>query len=182
MIAIAFVSFLSLITDDMIRQLGDDDFAKREAATRFLAKVLQDTDGCRNYSVLQAVKKARADKNPERTIRAKRLYLDYGSNYYREYAYLFLTLNPLDIPGAANKGLSDESWRAILKFSSGYVVKHWAGRSEGPTDVIYVTPKDFNSVKLNQLKAKKGVLDVLPTNVAHCGTAPVAIKTKKVKR
>lgn len=182
MIAIAFVSFLPLITDAMVRQLGDDDFAKREAATRFLAKVLQDTDGCRNYSVLLAVKKARADKNPERAIRAKRLYVDNGSNYYREYAYLHIELNPLDIPGAANKGLSDESRQAILKFTKGYETKNWGGRSEGPTSVICVTPKDFNSVKLNQLKAKKGVLYVLPTNVAHCGTAPVAIKTKKVNR
>ena len=32
----AFLPFLPLIDDAMIRQLGDDDFARREAATRFL--------------------------------------------------------------------------------------------------------------------------------------------------
>ncbi len=175
----AFLPFLPLIEDAMIRQLGDDDFAKREAATRFLAKVLQDTDGCRNYSLLLAVKKARVDKNPEISMRAKRLYLENSSNYYREYLYLYITLNPLDIPDMANKGLTKESRQAVRNFTRGYEVKNWGGRNEGPTCVICVTPKDFNSDKLNQLKAKKGVVDVLPTNVAHGGTPPVAIKRRK---
>lgn len=48
MLAIAFLPFLPLIEDTMISQLGDDDFAKREAATRFLNKVLRNTDGLRS--------------------------------------------------------------------------------------------------------------------------------------
>jgi hypothetical protein len=141
--------------------------------------VLEDTDGCRNYEALVKVKKAREDKNPEIKMRAKRLYLDNGSNYYREYLYLYIKLNPLDIPGAANKGLTKESSQAVHNLTRGYEAKNWGGRNEGPTLVICVTPRDFNSDKLNQLKAKKGVVDVLPTNVAHGGTAPVAIKRRK---
>jgi hypothetical protein len=52
----AFLPFLPLLEDAMIRQLGDDDFAKREAATPFLEKVLQDTEAVKNYWALVRVK------------------------------------------------------------------------------------------------------------------------------
>jgi hypothetical protein len=60
----------------LIRQRGHDDFRKREAATRMLQKVLADTHGVRNYSVLLSVKKAaRENWNPEIRLRSRCLFI-----------------------------------------------------------------------------------------------------------
>src|SRR5215469_17729673 len=79
----------------LVHYLGDDDFAKREAATSLLQDALRDTDGCRNYSLLLAVKKASADKDKslELRIRARRLYQDNYTRYFREYPYLLVYFN-----------------------------------------------------------------------------------------
>jgi hypothetical protein len=44
----AVLTLLPLIEDAMIRQWGDDDFARREAVTQSIKKVSQDADGIRH--------------------------------------------------------------------------------------------------------------------------------------
>jgi hypothetical protein len=92
MLACAILPFLPLIVDAHIRQLGDDDFAKREAATQFLGKVLRDTDGYRNYTAMLAVKKARESKDAETKARADSLYRANKSKYVGEHSYLAVVL------------------------------------------------------------------------------------------
>jgi hypothetical protein len=71
----AVLPFLPLIEDAMIRQLGDDDFAKREAATRFLERMLKATNGIRNYWMLAKIVEAKASKDAETRNRAKIVFL-----------------------------------------------------------------------------------------------------------
>jgi hypothetical protein len=71
----AVLPFLPLIEDAMIRQLGGDDFAKREAATRFLESMLKDTNGIRNYWILAKIVEAKASKDAETRNRAKMIFL-----------------------------------------------------------------------------------------------------------
>jgi hypothetical protein len=99
MLACAFLPFLPLIEDAIIRQLGDDDFAKREAATRFLSKLLQDTDGFRNLPALLVIKKARANKNPEIRRRIERLYDQNRSRYFLDCPYFCIFIAPDRIAG-----------------------------------------------------------------------------------
>src|SRR5262245_24944225 len=95
MSSLAILLFAVPFEEMLILQLGDDDFQKREVATSYLSKVLQDTDGCRNYSLLLAVKKASEDKdrNLELRMRARRLYQDNYTRYFREYPYLLVYFN-----------------------------------------------------------------------------------------
>jgi hypothetical protein len=69
----AVLPFLPLIEDAMIRQLGHDDFAKRETATRFLERMLRDTDGISNYYLFLSIKEAQESSDPEIRIRSRRL-------------------------------------------------------------------------------------------------------------
>jgi hypothetical protein len=87
----AMLPFLPLIEDAMIRQLGNDDFAKREAATRLLERILQDTDGVRNYWALLRVKNT-AGMDLEAASRIKRLYLDHKSKYVLEHQFFVIII------------------------------------------------------------------------------------------
>ena len=88
----AFLPFLPLIVDAHIRQLGDADFAKRAAATRFLSKVLQDTDGWKNQEAMAKIKTAMESKDAEIKHRATLLYNGNRWHYFQECPAVFIIL------------------------------------------------------------------------------------------
>src|SRR6516164_5886708 len=90
----AVLPFLPLIEDAMIRQLGDNDFAKREAATRVLERMLKDTDGLRNYWILAKVIEATTDSDAEVRTRVKELSAVCQSRqFYNRYDLLLVVFN-----------------------------------------------------------------------------------------
>ena len=164
MLACTVLSFLPLIVDAHIRQLGDDDFARREAATRFLSKVLQDTDGFRNYEALVMVRKTQEDKNPEIRLRARQLYQKHKSDFFLEYPYICITIKMYNVR-------KDDSWREsirklrpiVAEVDSGFVINNsW---SEGGNVYHVICPiKGLDSAKLKRIQARKEFVKFSPIN------------------
>jgi hypothetical protein len=160
MSSIAILLFAVPFEEILILQLGHDDFQKRQVATSYLNNVLQDTDGCRNYSILLAVKKASEDKdkNPELRIRARRLYQDNYTRYFREYPYLLVYFNKdelgvvRDKEFAARIGVIMHGYRPTGR--KGISVRYGLMN-------VYAMPEDFNSDKLNRLKMRKEVAGIV---------------------
>jgi hypothetical protein len=92
MLACAFLPFLPLIVDAQISQLGDDDFAKREAATRMIQMIVQDTDGFRYRWILGALQRASQSINPEVRLRTRGLYLESRPRFFQEYPWLYMVV------------------------------------------------------------------------------------------
>jgi|SRR5579884_905553 len=157
MLACAMLPFLSIIVDTRIRQLGDDYFGKREAATRFLSKVLQDTDGCRNYSILLKVKKASECKDAEIRIRAQRLYETFRKQYFGEHRFFCIFTTELD-----KAGMTSKAYEKAIKITEGAVFIRWGRQKGGQFAVLCATPKKFNSLHLARIKAHKEVILIVP--------------------
>jgi hypothetical protein len=87
----AVLPFLPLIEDAMIRQLGDDDFAKREAATRFLERVLQNTKDTPIHPLFLKIEEAHNGKNAEIRLRTRRLYSICRSKSILGHTFLCVT-------------------------------------------------------------------------------------------
>lgn len=145
----------------LIQQLGSDVFSKRESAQRALTAILQDTDGCRNYSVLLAVKKARDSEDKEVNLRAKSIYGTCYRKYFREYPYLCVFFEREgDEPLV--KETADKLKRICAEaFGHSLVGVRW-GRAPSKLFYVYRMPKDLDSVKLQRLKANKKVIRVVP--------------------
>jgi hypothetical protein len=156
MSSLAILLFAVPFEEILILQLGDDDFQKREVATSYLSKALQDTDGCRNHSILLAVKKASEDKdkNLELRMRARRLYQDNYTRYFREYPYLLVYFNKGELGVVRDKDFTAR----IGVIMRGYKPTGRKGISVryGLMNV-YAMPEDFNSEKLNRLKMRREV-------------------------
>jgi hypothetical protein len=84
----AFLPFLPLIEEAAIRQLKCHDRTSREAAMQTLTVMLRDTDGIRQYWVLDRVKKER-DTLEIRT-EAEKLYVDHRSKYIQGHPFVFV--------------------------------------------------------------------------------------------
>jgi hypothetical protein len=163
--ACAILPFLPLIVDAHIRQLGDDDFAKREASTRFLKKLLQETDGIRNYEeVLVMVKKTQEDKNPEIRLRARQLYQKHKANFFLEYPYICITIKVDNVR-------KDDSWREsirklrpiVAEVDSGFVINNsWSER--GNVYHVICHTKGLDSAKLKRIQARKEFVKFSPLN------------------
>ena len=89
----AFLPFLPLIDDAMIRQLGDDDFRKREAATRFLVAEIK----LGTWGGITKIQQATKSNNPEIARRSQSIW-DKDRMIYlkprgdvREHPYFFVT-------------------------------------------------------------------------------------------
>jgi hypothetical protein len=91
--ACAFLPFLPLIVDAHIRQLGDNDFAKREAATAFLHKVLRCRDGLRNDTHLRQLVDAWGRSSGETCRRCELLYGAHRDEYLLEYPILVFVVS-----------------------------------------------------------------------------------------
>jgi RNA polymerase sigma-70 factor (ECF subfamily) len=87
----AFLPFLPLIADAMIRQMGDDDFAKREAATRFLENTLWDREHDQHV-VASLMKRVQHDFEPE-TWQAYQRYALGGESARQVAEALGMSLN-----------------------------------------------------------------------------------------
>jgi hypothetical protein len=162
MLACAFLPFLPLIVDAQIRQLGDDDFSKRESATRFLSRVLADTDGFWNYSILLAVKKARENKSAEIKKRAKKLYDGAYRNYFREYReYPFVCIAIRVNPPSWQNRTPPEKIEEIL----GDMLKH-SHRQSASEDCDYYTFRSESFTRSNFVRIKSyknDIVEIIPT-------------------
>jgi hypothetical protein len=138
----AFLPFLPLIEDAMIRQLGDDDFARREAATRVLERMLRDTDGIRNYWALERVMKVK--ENTEARRRAARLYHANKLKYILEHRYIVVVI----------KGGTD------VREYSGWGIGRVAGRDN---DIFFfLRGGKYALSKLRLMKQSKGFKQFVP--------------------
>jgi hypothetical protein len=160
----AFLPFLPLIEDAMIRQLGNDDFAKREAATRFLVKVLRDTDGLRNYSALVKVHKATEHRDAEISRRAENLYLANKSKYILDYPYCMVILKGENIgknhDAAAWKNIEKELGRNLLDMDRGL----WTKPSYSDDYYLGFRTIVFDTSKLYRLKNNRNFKEFIPLN------------------
>jgi hypothetical protein len=162
MLACTVLPFLPLIVDAHIRQLGDDDFARREEATRFLSKVLHDTDGFRNYDSLVMVRKTQEDKNPESRSRARQLYQKHKSGFFLEYPYICITLKMDNVR-------KDVSWREsvrklrpiVAEVDSGFVINN-SWEKGGNVYYVICPTKGLDSAKLKKIQAKKEFVKFSP--------------------
>src|SRR5262249_4356858 len=114
----------------------------------------------RNYSLLLAVKKASEDKdrNLELRMRARRLYQDNYTRYFREYPYLLVYFNKDELGLVRDKDFAGR----ISVIMRGYQPTARKGVSVryGLMNVSAM-PEDFNSVKLNRLKMRKEVAGIV---------------------
>jgi hypothetical protein len=91
----AVLPFLPLIEDAMIRQLGDDDFAKREAATRFLGSILRRSGETRNYRLFLKLQESQNNTDAEICMRSKLLCQRNKKHILdKKYPYFCVMLKP----------------------------------------------------------------------------------------
>jgi hypothetical protein len=157
----AVLPFLPLIEEAMIRQLGDDDFAKREAATRFLENVLRDTDGIRNYGALVKVKMACESYDLECKERAKTLYKSHREKYVGEHPYIGVLIRPglVDNLGLDNE-LGRRSWKNIQILEGWF--GGWVYNGRHGTRFSAAVPPNLEPRKLFALKNRKEVIAIVP--------------------
>jgi hypothetical protein len=155
---------LSVVISTAVDRLGDDNFARREAATRFLSKVLQDTDGIRNYEALAMVRKTQQDKNPEIRLRARQLYQKHKSDFFLEYPYICITIKMYNVR-------KDDSWREAIRklrpivaeVDSGFVTNN-SWRGGGNVYHVMCLTKGLDSAKLKRIQARKEFVKFSPLN------------------
>jgi hypothetical protein len=176
MLACAILPFLPLIVDAHINQLGDDDFTKREASTLFLAKLLGDTDGIRNYELYLLVKRVVVDKSKteETRLRAYQLYKDNREKYFLEYRYITIIITrdePLmkkDSPSRNNywpqaekrmKSILPEIYEDAMKDGS---------YGQGFFHLNFTSPtKNLNVTKLKRIKSRPEFTMFWPSTYSH---------------
>jgi hypothetical protein len=155
-----FLPFFPLAEDAMIRQLGDDDLTKRESATRFLDKILEDTDGVSNYWMLKKVKDARSNQNQEIRKRAERIYIAHRSKYVIDHSCFFAVFK---IEQRDHKSLQDKLYNIFKVFSDTQIHygglhvgnKHWANH------LFFVTEKCTPDM-LYQIRNQRGFQRFVP--------------------
>jgi hypothetical protein len=108
MLACAFLPFLPLIVDAHIRQLEDDDFARRTASAAFLDGILRDTDGYRNYGEFLQVKWARESKNSRIKAATTLLYERHKEKHIRNQPFLMFLFDAEELPKT-----KQEAWQYI---------------------------------------------------------------------
>jgi hypothetical protein len=148
----AVLPFLPLIEDAMIRQLGDDTYWKREAATRFLSRMLRDTDGIRSYWILLKVKKAAGDRREEVSRRADTLYRTYRPNYILDYPHGFAVFR-IDHNGQ-EKDFAEECSKILKQFTYLRISRDGSG---GPTKdrryyCMYIEPEILKERQLKLIR------------------------------
>jgi hypothetical protein len=169
MLACAFLPFLPLIVDAQIQRLGDDDFAKREAATRFLGRFLQDTDGMSNQWAFITIRDAQKNQSPEIRIRAKDLHDGCKSKYllgYVRFAVVTKDVTPKEFRGTDKNsfeglrkeiayGLDDSDYR----YSS---MEMGEGGKDGTKYAASFTSSLCTMKKFYHLRNNKTVLMFIP--------------------
>jgi hypothetical protein len=162
--SIAVLLLATPVEDILIPQMGDEDFAKREAATMLLSNVLKNTDGWWHQETLQAVERAsRGNISPEIRQRARRLYEDNHLLYYLGYPEIIVRVD-----GEA-LGLRDDA-EGLRKLAK--ILKEITGKEIDPShpgaskngwiwSIDIPTPADITHAKLKAFKSKPGIIAIV---------------------
>ena len=167
MLACAILPFLPLIVDAHIRQLGDDDFTKRNAAALFLEKVLRDTDGFRNHDAVVKLKRAMHSQDREVCNRARELYEVATPLYFRENPYVCVLFKA---DGEKNRTDTKPEVERMKKVCGDLIQHNSGGRGgyrswqEHSLFCPWVTFRSerFTRTKFIQIKSNKDVLVIAP--------------------
>jgi hypothetical protein len=177
----AFLPFLPLIEDAMIRQLGDDDFVKREAATRMLEKMLQDTDGLSNYWMLVRVQKATSNQDQEIRFRTRHLYAQHRENFFLSYPYVCFVISDVTL----RKTEKWEEGSRLLKPIVSEIYSEWIDGGGWGTNSrgyqVAVPTKNLEVAKLKTIRARAEVVALIPLQEKLTQITPQLIAEREKK-
>jgi hypothetical protein len=158
----AFLPFLSLIVDTHIQQMGDDDFQKREASTRFLERMLQDTDGLSNYWVLVKVEKATTSQNQENRMRARHLYKQQRERFFLSYPYICFVIDDAMLGKTEKWELASKLLKPIISevYTEWITAGGWGTNSRGYQ--VAIATKNIGVAKLRTIRARAEVVALIP--------------------
>jgi hypothetical protein len=158
----AFLPFLPLIVDAHIQQMGDDDFWKREAATRFLERMLQDTDGLSNYWMLVKVQKATTSQNQENRMRARHLYNQHREGFFLSYPYICFVIDDAKLGKTEKWEVTDKLLKPIISevYPEWIAGGGWGTNSRGYQ--VAVPTKNIGVPKLRTIRARAEVVALIP--------------------